>query len=211
MILLFVEVTQNIPIKVNYNVITLHIKSIFQMKKIFYLLSFCVISLFPNESFAQSKAAIKDLGKIEDVVKAQLNSLLLSYYHLKNALVATHATDAQEMTIYFLSAIDAVDIKKMTPIQVDFFQKHTDLLRLDLKSLAKTTDLAAQRAYFHGISSNTKLLITAFKANKEKMYEQHCPMAFDNRGASWLSAENEIKNPYYGKQMMKCGSVIGEF
>jgi hypothetical protein len=32
-------------------------------------------------------------------------------------------------------------------------------------------------------------------------------MAFDDKGAYWLSAESEIKNPYFGKKMLECGEV----
>ncbi|WP_420601742.1 hypothetical protein [Flagellimonas sp.] len=39
-------------------------------------------------------------------------------------------------------------------------------------------------------------------------YVQQCPMANNNKGAVWLSTENEIRNPYYGDAMLKCGSVL---
>ena len=42
---------------------------------------------------------------------------------------------------------------------------------------------------------------------KDTFYVQHCPMANDNNGADWLSKEKEIKNPYYGDKMLKCGMV----
>jgi hypothetical protein len=29
----------------------------------------------------------------------------------------------------------------------------------------------------------------------------------NGKGADWLSKEKEIKNPYYGSQMLNCGSV----
>jgi Cu(I)/Ag(I) efflux system membrane fusion protein len=32
-------------------------------------------------------------------------------------------------------------------------------------------------------------------------------MAFNNKGAYWLSNEREIKNPYFGSEMLECGSV----
>lgn len=183
------------------------------MKKTLYTLSICFLLLIANRVLAQTQTAliVKDLGKIDETIKNQLNEVLLAYYNLKNALVASHATDAQEMTGYVLSSLNQVDTKKMTKEQVEFFKKHIDLLKLDLHGIAKTTDIEAQRAYFHGISANMKQLIATFKANKQKTYEQRCPMAFDNKGASWLSAESEIKNPYYGSRMMKCGSVISEF
>lgn len=38
-------------------------------------------------------------------------------------------------------------------------------------------------------------------------YEFFCPMAFDNQGASWLSREKDVFNPYFGAKMLKCGEV----
>jgi len=39
------------------------------------------------------------------------------------------------------------------------------------------------------------------------VYKQYCPMAFDGKGAFWLSSSEEIRNPYYGDKMLKCGRV----
>jgi Cu(I)/Ag(I) efflux system membrane fusion protein len=36
-------------------------------------------------------------------------------------------------------------------------------------------------------------------------------MAFDNKGAYWLSETKEIRNPYFGDKMMTCGEVKKEF
>jgi Cu(I)/Ag(I) efflux system membrane fusion protein len=32
-------------------------------------------------------------------------------------------------------------------------------------------------------------------------------MAFENRGASWLQADTDIRNPYFGAAMLKCGNI----
>jgi hypothetical protein len=40
-----------------------------------------------------------------------------------------------------------------------------------------------------------------------KLYQQFCPMAFNNTGAHWLSAEMEIFNPYFGDKMLHCGEI----
>jgi len=32
-------------------------------------------------------------------------------------------------------------------------------------------------------------------------------MAMNDKGASWLSASKQIKNPYFGEKMMTCGEV----
>jgi hypothetical protein len=41
----------------------------------------------------------------------------------------------------------------------------------------------------------------------EPVYHDHCPMFNDGKGAMWLSESKEIKNPYYGSEMITCGKV----
>jgi hypothetical protein len=36
-------------------------------------------------------------------------------------------------------------------------------------------------------------------------------MALDNEGADWLALEEQIRNPYFGDKMMKCGLVKKSF
>ena len=43
--------------------------------------------------------------------------------------------------------------------------------------------------------------------SSKKVYRDFCPMADNNKGAFWLSLEEEIRNPYYGEAMLKCGEV----
>ena len=43
--------------------------------------------------------------------------------------------------------------------------------------------------------------------NETPLYKQYCPMAFNNQGAYWLAAEEEVNNPYFGDLMLHCGSV----
>jgi Cu(I)/Ag(I) efflux system membrane fusion protein len=38
----------------------------------------------------------------------------------------------------------------------------------------------------------------------------HCPMARDGKGARWLQSEAKIKNPYFGSEMLECGSLEKE-
>lgn len=35
----------------------------------------------------------------------------------------------------------------------------------------------------------------------------HCPMALDNKGAKWLQVGEKIDNPYFGQEMLRCGTV----
>lgn len=35
----------------------------------------------------------------------------------------------------------------------------------------------------------------------------HCPMALDNKGAKWLQLGESLENPYFGSEMLRCGTV----
>jgi len=50
--------------------------------------------------------------------------------------------------------------------------------------------------------------MVAITGTQVKLYEQFCPM-YDG-GTAWLSTKEEIRNPYYGSQMLKCGKVQRE-
>lgn len=39
----------------------------------------------------------------------------------------------------------------------------------------------------------------------------HCPMAFNFTGADWLQATGEVRNPYFGAEMLTCGTVEQEW
>jgi hypothetical protein len=79
-----------------------------------------------------------------------------------------------------------------------------------LTAIATTDDIANQRSYF---SKLTQVMDESVEINESagKVYKQFCPMAFNNTGGYWLSTEKEIRNPYYGDQMLKCGRVVEEF
>ena len=39
------------------------------------------------------------------------------------------------------------------------------------------------------------------------MHAIFCPMAFDGKGAYWITESREIRNPYFGEKMLNCGEV----
>ena len=44
-----------------------------------------------------------------------------------------------------------------------------------------------------------------FGLDNEKAYYQYCPMANRDQGAYWFSETEEIRNPYFGEDMLGCG------
>ncbi|MGB3777062.1 MAG: DUF3347 domain-containing protein [Tunicatimonas sp.] len=133
------------------------------------------------------KAAVAEQKTTGDVVSG--------YLALKDALVASNAKNAQDEAIELLQTVDAI---KMPDVQ----QR--------VKEMAAATDLAVQRTYFDSLSVALYDHIKAQSPANQTLYKQYCPMAFNNRGAFWLSANREIENPYFGDEMLKCGRVEEE-
>ena len=76
------------------------------------------------------------------------------------------------------------------------------------KAIAETDEISDQREAFYLVSSVlvplSRIYATALKGPFESVY---CPMAFDDGGAHWLQPIGEVRNPYFGSEMLMCGAV----
>jgi Cu(I)/Ag(I) efflux system membrane fusion protein len=53
--------------------------------------------------------------------------------------------------------------------------------------------------------------VKTFGLLDDTVYYQYCPMANSDQGAYWLSEIKEIKNPYFGEEMLSCGETRETF
>lgn len=135
---------------------------------------------------------------------AQSANALTAYYGVKDGLVATDAAAAKTSATALVSALGKVKTADFSAAD----KKTLAAAKAKALAISKTTDVDAQREQFEGLSTS---MIALAKATKPaKTYVQFCPMAADGKGAFWLSGQKEIKNPYYGSKMLKCGSVKEE-
>ena len=78
-----------------------------------------------------------------------------------------------------------------------------------VEAMAAADDIAVQRENFEALSSGMETMLQgAIKSGM--LYKQFCPMAFNNKGAYWISSGRDILNPYFGDKMLKCGRVDSE-
>lgn len=129
--------------------------------------------------------------------------LLTSYYDVKNALVSSDANSAASKANVLLSAVKAVDVKKLSEKDKKAFGLLKDKLVLDAEHIAESKDVDHQRDHFSTLSTNVYALAKAVKLTDKPVYYDYCPM----KKMYWLSDEQPIKNPYYGKSMLTCGKI----
>jgi len=132
-------------------------------------------------------------------------ALLASYYHIKNALVNSDAATASAMAGEFVKEVNNMDEKSFSG-DPDFKTIKAKLSK-DARQIAENKDIEKQRGYFATFSVSLFKLAKAEKLTGSTVYYQYCPM----KKTYWLSAARDIKNPYYGKQMLTCGRVEETF
>jgi Cu(I)/Ag(I) efflux system membrane fusion protein len=71
-------------------------------------------------------------------------------------------------------------------------------------------DLAAMRTAFKPISNAVIALAAQVRGQdaQQAFTQFHCPMVPDG-GGDWIQAGNELLNPYFGRQMLRCGDKVG--
>lgn len=163
-----------------------------------------------NDTEDTSEAVAKDikpaLANADSAVTAKTREVFDHYIHVKTALVNSDAPEAQNGAKAIVSVIESFDASNLPADQKAEYEKSVAGIRTGAQTIAGESDLEKQRTIFAELSKHTYSLIKTFGANRP-VYHDHCPMALNDKGANWLSDEKDIKNPYFGKDMLECGSV----
>ncbi len=140
-------------------------------------------------------------------VLASVTSIVDGYLNTKNALVADNAADASKAASSISAAIKGLDKSLLTAEQKKVYDGIETGLKTASSAIEKqAADIAAQRTQFYGMSMGLYELVKAFGGGRT-LYHDHCPMARDNQGALWISELKDVKNPYFGADMLTCGTV----
>ncbi|MBF9254938.1 DUF3347 domain-containing protein [Pontibacter sp. 172403-2] len=164
-------------------------------------------AMSPESTTHNTVADAPDYAAAADPIKQQVAQLLGSYLKLKDALVATDPQVAKTEAQAVLTAAGNVDVAGLTAEQQQFATEKLEKIKQSASGIAGAADVAVQRNHFEALSEATFTLAKAFDATSETLYYQFCPMANNNEGGYWVSAEKEIRNPYMGEAMLTCGST----
>ena len=137
----------------------------------------------------------------------QLSQSLQHYYALKDALVTANKEEAAAKATDFLASLENVDMGLLKGDAHMHWMEMLDPLKNQAESIQTAKSIDMQRKRFKPFSAAMINAVKAFGLDEGTSYLQYCPMADDDRGAYWLSAEEQIRNPYYGDMMLKCGET----
>lgn len=131
--------------------------------------------------------------------------LLAAYFQIKNGLVNDSKESTAKGGTALLTEIAKFDMSALSEEAHKDYMEITESAKEHADHIVKSP-IDHQREHFEALSTDMTDLIALLGTDKV-VYQDYCPMANNNKGAYWLSEIKEIKNPYFGSEMLSCGSV----
>lgn len=167
---------------------------------------------------AQKQVALT-MSKNSETFNESFEKLLNGYFALKNALTeydTAKANATAKELVFFADSLKNSEIKGDTTGAIKATaENYTGTISGSCKGLIGESNLVKKKREFQMISDALYDLIRTVKYDRQKIYHQHCLMAFnDEEEAYWISNSNEVVNPYLGKKhpkyresMLHCGDI----
>ena len=137
----------------------------------------------------------------------QLNTVFDQYIVLKDAFVQSDVKKVKQAAQKVQQSLANVDMKLLTGDAHTQWMDISGKLDNQIKLIESSGEYGKQRMAFSDFSNEFYKAIKTFGLMGKTAYYQFCPMAFDNKGAYWLSETKEIRNPYFGEKMLTCGET----
>lgn len=159
------------------------------------------IKTAPSQVAEKTTPQKRDLNETSTSVEVvfedeKFTEIYNAYLELKASLVNTDASKAKEAAIAMTAKVGE--------------KYKAENLQEALGAVSSSASVKEQRVAFENVSTIVENLISKNNIISGAVYKQYCPMAFNGKGAYWLSNSNEVRNPYFGDQMLKCGVVEKE-
>lgn len=146
-------------------------------------------------------------------------AMLSCYDALKDAFTEYDTAGVDKAADRLAAASDSLPLQEIKDDSTGAVKETAASYMSSISTAAKTlvteSGLENKKRQFQSISDALFDLIRTVKYDQQKVYRQHCPMAFnDEEEAYWISVSDQVVNPYLGKKhpkykatMLECGDV----
>lgn len=152
-----------------------------------------------------------ELKKNSDAFTQSFDQLLEKYYALKESFVIADTVQVNKAAADLMVAADSLQLSELkgdsTGLIAETAKSFTGSMSTSGDALRQEADIEAKRKEFEIISDALWSLVRTVNYDGSQVYYQFCPMAFNDKGAYWLSNTPQIRNPYFGDKMLTCGST----
>lgn len=141
--------------------------------------------------------------KMDKINNPTAEAVLADYFTMKDALVGDDSKKAAQAGTKLMASLKAFDMKSYSK---EDQKELADIIEDAMEHAEHISEspIDHQREHFKTLSKDITDMV-AITGTKNTLYEQFCPMY--DKGSAWLSTSKEVRNPYYGSGMLKCGKV----
>jgi hypothetical protein len=143
------------------------------------------LSLFANNSFDET-----------------MNKITIEYLKIKDTLTNDKTEMVDENAGAIVELAKTLDSSDVEEEHKEHFTDIPTKISVAAKDLSKAKDIKAMRKAFNDLSKPLAMWTTMVKPVGINV--AYCSMA----PGSWLQKGEEIRNPYYGASMLKCGEIV---
>lgn len=157
---------------------------------------------------AESLAIINESTQMEEMkfpeaFQKNFSEAIIPYFKMKDAFIASDIVQVVSFANSTTNSFKSLITQDLGEAEKTYLKKILVLLNL----IATKNNLKNQREFFVQLNEYIVAIVKNIKSPTQLLYIQKCPMANNNKGAIWLSMEEEIKNPYFGDLMLSCGEI----
>jgi Cu(I)/Ag(I) efflux system membrane fusion protein len=159
-----------------------------------------------------AKAAIPSFIAAPEAFRKQLGGVLDNVLAAADALADDDLESSKASAARTRQRLAGVDMSVLAGETHERWMQSLNTLNLSADKMLAAKDIEALRVAFASLSLEMARAVRTFgPVRSEPVYGLRCPMAFNNRGATWLQKDKQIRNPYFGRAMPTCGEVVEVF
>lgn len=141
--------------------------------------------------------------EIDRIPESTYNEQVNRYMSLKDALVSSDIQKVKQQSQLFLNVMTDFRNQKDSVAMLP----ETGQLVTRLEGIITANSLDEQRLAFKHLSEIMIRQVSKRTPNAAALYVQHCDCADNKKGATWISFQEQIRNPFFGDEMLSCGRV----
>lgn len=140
--------------------------------------------------------------------KKQLTEVYNTSLELADSFLADEVEGISNSGLQVKAALGKIDMGLLKSPEAHMeWMMNLKVMNTALDKMTGSKDTKDQKAAYDSFNQALFKSIKAFGITEGSVFYQYCPMALDSQGAYWLSNTKEIRNPYFGGNMLSCGST----
>ena len=142
---------------------------------------------------------------------ASLDPVYLNYFEIQDDLAHDKADNLEKTAQALLNGLENVQAGELGA-HAEHWSRLSSRIESATRNIAASDNIGIIRSEFKKLSDALIETASMFGISDNiEVKQYHCPMAFNDAGADWLSPKDEVENPYFGAEMFNCGWRVKTF